>query len=357
MSPRSALLGMTRAEMEALFPGDPKARVRAKQLAKWLYERGADDFEVMTDLPADVRTKLGQEYITNPLQVLVEQRSADGVIKLLVDSGDGQGFECVLLPYKDRVSCCISTQVGCAMGCEFCATGLSGFDRNLSAGEIIGQYFLLQKLSDRRISHVVYMGMGEPLHNYDAVVKSLRLFKEGVGLSYRHLTVSTVGLVPQIDRLAEERMPIHLAVSLHSPFDEIRDKFMPINKRWPVAELIAASKRYAKTTGRKITFEYLLINEVSDTLDQAKELAELLRGFPCLVNLIPFNYVDTRLGFSRPSNNRIRAFRDTLEAKGINVTQRMERGHDIAAACGQLKGEHAGRFAKRGELLELPLSS
>jgi 23S rRNA (adenine2503-C2)-methyltransferase len=276
--------------------------------------------------------------------------SRDGVTKLLVHGGDGQGYECVLLPFAGRVSCCISSQVGCALGCEFCATGLGGFDRNLDAGEIVGQYLRLQKLTPRRISHVVFMGMGEPLQNYEAVLKSVRLFHEEVGLSYRHITISTVGIVPEMRRLAEERLPIHLAVSLHSPLDEIRSSLMPVNRKWPVAVLLEASREYVAATGRKITFEYLLINEVTDTEEQATELAKLVKGFPCLVNLIPFNQVDTARGFSRPSRNRVRRFRTILEAAGVNVSQRMERGHDIAAACGQLAGRHEGKFAKRRSL-------
>lgn len=347
---------MTSGDIGRLFEGDPLARVRGRQVADWIYKRGAQNVHEMTDIPAIDRARLSEQYEVSPLAVRAEQRSVDGVIKLLVDNGDGQAFECVLLPFEDRVSCCISTQVGCAMGCEFCATGLGGFDRNLSVGEIVGQYLMLQRYSDRRISHVVYMGMGEPLHNYDAVVASLRLFKNEVGLSNRHITISTVGLVPQIDRLAQEALPIHLAVSLHSPLDEVRSSLMPVNHRWPVADLIASCRKYVRATGRKITFEYLLMDGVNDTVEQAHAFARLIEGLPSLVNLIPFNYVDTRLGLKRPSNNRIRAFRGALEANGVNVSQRMERGHDIAAACGQLKGRHEGKFARRG-LSELPLSS
>jgi 23S rRNA (adenine2503-C2)-methyltransferase len=349
---------MTRAEVESLVEGDALARVRAKQLADWVYKRGAEDFEEMTDLPASTRASLGDRLSVRPGRVLTEQRSSDGVIKLLMDSFDSQAYECVLLPFDGRVSCCISSQVGCAMGCEFCATGLSGFDRNLSAGEIVSQVLELQALTDRRISHVVFMGMGEPLLNYDELVKSLRLLKEEVGIGYRHITVSTVGIVPEIYRLSREALPIHLAISLHSPIDEIRSGFMPVNRKWPVGELLRAARDYYKTTGRKVTFEYLLIENVTDTIEQAKELGQLMKGFPTLVNLIPFNYVDTERGFHRPSNNRVRAFRIALEAAGVNVTQRVERGHDIAAACGQLKGQHEGRFAKRrSRLSELPVTS
>jgi 23S rRNA (adenine2503-C2)-methyltransferase len=235
------------------------------------------------------------------------------------------------------------------MGCRFCATGLGGFDRNLEAGEIVGQYLLLQSLTERRIGHVVFMGMGEPLLNLPNVLKSLRLLHDEVGLSYRHLTVSTVGLVPQIRQLAEENLPIHLALSLHSPIDEIRDRLMPVNHKWPVAEVVGAMRGYGQTTGRKVTFEYLLIKEVTDTPDQARELARLVKGFPNVVNLIPFNWVDTEQGFARPERERVRRFRSILESAGVNVTERTERGHDIAAACGQLAGEHAGRFAKRAK--------
>ncbi|MDQ2985273.1 MAG: 23S rRNA (adenine(2503)-C(2))-methyltransferase RlmN [Armatimonadota bacterium] len=353
-----AVAGLDRTEMASLFEGDALARVRGVQLADWVYKRGAVDFDDMTDLPAAVRTSLAENFRICPGRVVLEQRSTDGVVKLLMDSFDGQAYECVLLPFQERVSCCISTQVGCAMGCEFCATGLSGFDRNLSAGEIVAQVLELQRESVRRISHVVFMGMGEPLLNFEELVKSLRLLNEEVGIGFRHMTVSTVGIVPEIYRLAKEQMPIHLAISLHSPLDDVRSSFMPVNKKWPVSELMQAARDYERDTRRKVTFEYLLIENVTDTPEQAHALAALVKGFPTLVNLIPFNYVDTERGFSRPSNNRVRNFRSILEGAGVNVTQRVERGHDIAAACGQLKGQHEGRFAKRRpRLSELPLTS
>ena len=324
--------------------------MRAAQLANHLYRRAEASFEDMADLPAALRKELAETYQVQPLQIAVLKESADAVKKLLVHNGDHQVFECVLLPYEDRVSCCISSQVGCPMGCTFCATGLGGFDRNLTAGEIVGQYLALQRLTDRRISHVVFMGMGEPLLNLPNVLKALTLLHEEVGLSYRHLTVSTVGLVPQIDQLAKEQLPIHLALSLHSPIDSIRDRLMPVNHKWPVKEVIGAMKRYQRATGRKITIEYLLINGVTDTLDQADALAGLIKGTPSVVNLIPFNWVDTEQGFSRPSRQSVRAFKDRLASLGINVTERVERGHDIAAACGQLAGEHAGRFGRHKPL-------
>lgn len=357
MNPPIFLAGNTPLELAELAGRGADSRLRGRQIAAWIYERGATEFWEMTDLPEALRKRLGETCRVSPLKVLKETRAADGVIKLLVHSGDKQGFECVLLPYEDRVSCCLSTQVGCAMGCGFCATGLGGFDRNLDAGEIVGQYLLLQGLSERRISHVVFMGMGEPLLNYESLLKSLRLLHDEVGLSYRHITVSTVGIVPKIVALADEQLPIHLAISLHSAVDEVRDRLMPVNKKWNVDTLISACRQYVETTGRKITFEYLLIQDVTDTLDQAEALAKKVKGLQCLVNLIPFNPVSTPDDYKAPSKARVRAFRALLERKGINVSQRMERGQEISAACGQLAGEHAGKFRSDRSFKLLPLSS
>lgn len=388
-APLPALVGHTAAEIESLLSERPDAKLRAKQLAKWIYLKAAVDFESMHDLPKEFRSWLAERFRVSPLEVAKHMRSTDDVDKLLVHGGDGEVFECVLLPYQDRVSCCISSQVGCPMGCAFCATGLGGFDRNLTAGEIVGQYLLLQRLrkdnlaertterreaivsalapgfqskgkmleeagkeEKERISHVVFMGMGEPLLNLANVIKALRILHEEVGLSYRHLTVSTVGLAPQIRELATNELPIHLALSLHSPFDAIRDSLMPVNKKWPVAEVIGAMKDYHEATGRKITIEYLLIGDLTDSIAQAQELARLIKGTPNVVNVIPFNWVQTAQGFQRPTRERVKAFKNELKKRGVNVTERMERGHDIAAACGQLAGEHKGRFANRpGNLL------
>ncbi len=354
---KPSLVGLGREELMEVLGARPDAKLRAKQLAHRLYARAEEDFAEMGDLPQGLREELAQRFVSQPLHIATHRKSTDGVEKLLVHRGDNAVYECVLLPYADRVSCCISSQVGCPMGCKFCATGLGGFDRNLDASEIVGQYLLLQRLSPRRISHVVFMGMGEPLLNLENVVKSLRLLHDEVGLSYRHLTVSTVGLVPQIRELANEQMPIHLALSLHSPIDSIRDRLMPVNHKWPVKEVMGAMRDYQKSTGRKITIEYLLIKGITDTPDQAHELAQLVKGVPSVVNLIPFNWVDTEQGFARPERERVRAFRSILEGRGVNVTERVERGHDIAAACGQLAGQHGGRFAKRTGATSLPVHS
>jgi len=346
MAPLPPLVGLYSKELEELFPGDPAAPMRARQVAAWVYRRRATTFEEMSDLPTADRQRLSATRSVLGLTVLAEQRADDGVVKLLLDGGDGQGFEAVLLPFERRVSCCLSSQVGCAMGCKFCATGLSGFDRNLTTGEIVAQYLLLQSRFERRISHVVFMGMGEPLHNYDAVLGAIRLLHEEVGVSLRHITLSTVGIVPGIERLGDEGLPLHLAVSLHSPLDSVRSELIPANKRWDVSEVVEAAKGYFHKTRRKVTFEYLLIDGVTDSVQQAEELARLIRGLPCIVNLIPFNPVPNEHGFRTPARSRIRAFRQTLEARGARVTQRVERGQSIAAACGQLKGMHAGRFGK-----------
>ncbi len=355
--PRTSLIGLNTAELSELAVKLGESAYRGKQLASRLYQKYDSTFDAMAELPKPFRDKLELESIITPIQVASHQISSDGVEKLLVHNGDHQVYECVLLPYEDRVSCCLSTQVGCPMGCTFCATGLSGFDRNLSVGEIVAQYIVLQNLSPRRISHVVFMGMGEPLLNFDNLIKAISIFHDEIGLSHRHLTVSTVGLVPQIDALAKLDLPINLALSLHSPLDEVRDKIMPVNHKWPVYTVVQTMRKYQKKTGRKVTFEYLMIDELNDSRAQAIALAALVKGFPCVVNLIPFNWVDTGQGFKRPRRDRVHAFRAELEKRGITVTERIERGHDIAAACGQLAGQHTGKFAKRSSLSALPVIS
>lgn len=331
--------------------------MRGKQIAHHLYKRAATSFDEMLDLPQDLRAHLNEKYCVSPINVATHRTSSDQVEKLLVHNGDGNVYECVLLPYKDRVSCCISSQVGCPMGCTFCATGLGGFDRNLTAAEIVGQYLQLQSLTERRISHVVFMGMGEPLLNLKNVLKAMQILHDEIGLSYRHITVSTVGLVPQIKELAKHNLPIHLALSLHSSFDVVRDRLMPVNQKWPVKEVVKTMRDYQTATGRKVTFEYLLIDQVNDTEEQAEALIPLLKGMPNVVNLIPFNWVDTENGYARPTKERVRAFRRVLERAGMNVTERQERGHDIAAACGQLAGQHKGKFSRRSPSTPLPIVS
>ncbi|MCC6686445.1 MAG: 23S rRNA (adenine(2503)-C(2))-methyltransferase RlmN [Fimbriimonadaceae bacterium] len=357
MNSRKCLMGMASEELASLASGMGEGAYRGRQIAHRLYRQNALNLEDMPELPKLFREKLAEAADLCPIEIAEHFKSTDKVQKLLVHNGDRNLYECVLLPYEDRVSCCLSTQVGCPMGCTFCATGLGGFDRNLSHHEIVAQYLLLQSITGRRISHIVFMGMGEPLLNLDNVLKAINIFTKEIGLSARHLTISTVGLVPQIKKLEEQRLPIHLALSLHSPLDEVRDSMMPVNHKWPVREVVRTMREYQKATGRKVTFEYLLIERVNDTQEQAKELAMLIKGIPCVVNLIPWNWVDVgQQGFKRPSRERVRAFRNALEKLGVNVTERVERGHDIAAACGQLAGRHQGKFAKRSTTAGAPES-
>ncbi|MEN3001519.1 MAG: 23S rRNA (adenine(2503)-C(2))-methyltransferase RlmN [Armatimonadota bacterium] len=342
--PKTVLVGLSTAQLRAWVSetfGEPA--YRGTQLAQWIYAKAATEFEQMTDLPAALRARLRDQAVITPNAISLTQQSRDGTVKCLLRLADENEVECVLLPYEDRVSVCLSTQVGCAMGCRFCATAQGGYTRNLTAGEIIDQLLHLQRLSERRISHVVLMGMGEPLLNLENVVQALRLMHDEVGISYRRMTVSTVGIVPKIYALAEYDLPITLAVSLHAPDDETRARLMPVNRKWGVETLIQAARDYFEKTRRRITFEYLLLREVNDTPWHAEQLAKKLRGVPCLVNLIPFNYVPTPDNFQRPEAERVRRFRQILEAAGVEVTQRVERGHDIDAACGQLRGRHRGK--------------
>lgn len=353
---KASLVGLSRHELRQVVEGLGEKAFRGDQIHNWLYSHAAQTFGDMKNLPASLVESLTHGHQVTPLLVASHKTSIDGVDKLLVHSGDDQVFECVLLPYEDRVSCCLSSQIGCPMACTFCATGLGGFERNLGVDEIVGQYLLLQSISARRISHVVFMGMGEPLLNLDNLIASMKVLTEEVGLSYRHITVSTVGLVPKIDALAEHNIPIHLALSLHSPIDEIRSKLMPVNLKWPVKEVLASMQRYQQRTRRKITIEYLLIDGVNDSVDEARLLGTLLKGFSVVVNLIPFNWVDTGHGFKRPKRSSVARFRAALEESGVPVTERVERGHDIAAACGQLAGQHAGRFGRRRSLTSIPVT-
>jgi 23S rRNA (adenine2503-C2)-methyltransferase len=351
-----SLVGLSTTQIATALGDIPNAKLRSKQISNQIYKQAQCEWDEMHDLPILLREQLKHQFKVQPLTVAAHRTSQDSVDKLLVHNGDNQVYECVLLPYPDRVSCCLSSQVGCPMGCTFCATGMGGFDRNLGVDEIVAQYLTLQRISPKRISHVVFMGMGEPLLNLKNLVASLRILHDEIGLSYRHITVSTVGLVPQIYELAECKIPIHLALSLHSPLDSVRDTLMPVNEKWPVKEVVEAMKAYQGTTGRKVTFEYLLINNVNDTEEQARALVPLLKGMPNVINLIPFNWVDTGFGFSRPTAQRVSRFRSILKSAGMNVTVRAERGHDISAACGQLAGQHTGKFARRAKST-IPLSS
>lgn len=311
---------------------------RAKQIRQWL-DRGITDFEQMTNLPKDLRATLAELYTVPGVTILRKLTSAiDGTVKYLFQLDDGETVESVLMQYKHGWSQCLSTQVGCKMGCTFCATGMGGFIRNLSAAEIYAQIEAAQQDTGVRVSSVVLMGMGEPLDNYEQVVRFLRMLGEegGVHIGMRHISLSTCGVVPGIYRLMEEQIPLTLSISLHAPNDAIRSLSMPVNHRWPIEELLKACRDYIDATGRRISFEYAMIDGLNDSDACAEELADRLRGMLCHVNLIPVNAVEGKQQ-QRSSRERIRSFVAVLERKGINVTVRRTLGADINASCGQLR--------------------
>ena len=334
------LRGLLLPELEGLAERLGERRFRGRQIARWLYTHGAGTVDEMTDLPHGFRSQLQAGWRVSGLVVHRAYDAPDGsATKFLVALDDGQTIECVLMRFDDgRRTACISTQVGCAMGCGFCATGLSGFSRNLSAGEILGQALLIRARADARLSNVVFMGMGEPLANYDATIRSAQLLSApyGLGIGMRHLTISTVGLVPQIRRLAKERLQLTLAVSLHAPTDDLRTRLVPVNQRYPLADLLAACREYVAETGRRITFEYVLIEGMNDHDEEAYTLARLVRDVHCHINVIPLNPV-AGIGLRRPPVPRVHAFARILHRAGIPSTIRIERGTDIQAACGQLR--------------------
>jgi 23S rRNA (adenine2503-C2)-methyltransferase len=346
-----ALLGLNTEELRALVQEEGEPAYRGNQLAEWIYRRGARTFEEMTNLPETLRVQLNRKYEVGRSQVVTAQHSRDGTAKLLLAMCDGATVETVGLPYADRFSCCLSTQVGCPVGCVFCATGLSGYTRDLTAGEIVGQALAVQEEARNyssqidkcscRIDHITFMGMGEPLLNYAATVKAIQLLNRELDIAMRRLTLSTVGFVPGIRRLAQEKPQITLAVSLHAPTDNLRRQLVPKMVKWSVAEIIDACHEYVQQTSRRVTFEYCLLGGVNDGIAEARELTSLLRGLNCHVNLIPYNSIQ-KLGFHDPSPKGIRAFREVLSSAGIQVTQRVQRGPDIDAACGQLRQRITG---------------
>lgn len=320
--------------------GEP--RFRAKQVREWLYEKRAATFDEMTNLPKPLRERLKTEAQLGTLELEAEQHSQDGTIKRVYRLHDGQLIESVLMEYDDeRRTACISTQAGCAMGCVFCATGQMGFARHLTADEIFEQamYFArdLHAAGDR-LSNVVLMGMGEPFHNYEASLTAVRRLMSDLGIGARHITVSTVGLVPMIRRFAQEGLQVKLAVSLHAATDRERDALLPINRRWNLSELMAACREYVERTGRRMTFEWTLIQGENDTPEQAHALGRLLKGLHCHVNVIPLNPTTGYHG-GPSAAGRVEAFIATLAEYGIPATVRVRRGIDIDAGCGQLKAK------------------
>jgi len=331
----SSLIGMDTRSLESLAVSLGEPAFRGRQLAHWLYRRQVREVDEWTNLPLLFREKLRTSYRVTTLTEIGQQESADGTVKKGFRLQDGEIIESVLIPGKGGATVCVSTQVGCPVGCLFCATGHSGYRRNLTPGEIIEQVLLWQSVT--HVTHVVFMGMGEPLLNYAAVLRAVRLLNQEVGIGMRNLTISTVGIVPQIRRLAREQLQLTLAVSLHAPDDALRQRLIPTQHRYSVAELVSACRDYVAATHRRVTFEYVLLAGINDTPRHARSLASLLRGLVCNVNLIPYNPAAVEADFQRPSPARISRFRSHLEKAGIAVTQRRERGLDIEAACGQLR--------------------
>lgn len=313
------------------FPFDiPGPSFRERQVRSWVFQRFARRFMDMTDLPLGVREELTKVYPEIRPKPIVVKEADHGETRKAVFPG---GYEAVAMRYPDRKTVCISSQAGCGLGCTFCATGQMGLIRNLTTWEIISQVLWAGWVFGERPTNVVFMGMGEPLANYERVVEAVRVINDEVGISARKITVSTVGLVPMIDRLGAESLPVKLAVSLHAPDDETRDELVPINKRWPVSDCIAAAKRFRAMHGRRVTIEYAMIDRVNDHGWQAKRLADLLKGTDIHVNLIPLNPTP---GFGVPASPRVEWFARELRGLGTNVTIRDTRGQDIDAACGQL---------------------
>jgi 23S rRNA (adenine2503-C2)-methyltransferase len=319
---------------------------RARQLSRWIHQRGQDDFDAMTDLARGFRERLREQAVVRASAVISDHVSADGTRKWLLDVGAGNAVEMVFIPEAQRGTLCVSTQAGCAVNCLFCSTGKQGFSRNLEVAEIVGQLWWANRTlgpgpaGERPVSNVVFMGMGEPLQNYEATLSALRLMLDdnAYGLSRRRVTVSTSGVVPMIDRLRQD-CPVALAVSLHAPDDALRDQLVPINRKYPLAELLAACARYLEAAPRDfITFEYVMLDGVNDSDEHARRLLSLVRGLPCKFNLIPFNPFP-HAGLRRSPDARVRRFGQILIEAGIVTTVRRTRGDDIDAACGQLAGE------------------
>lgn len=316
---------------------------RAEQIFDWLYNKRVSDFEDMSNLSKNLREKLAQHFSITSLKTLIQQTSADGTIKFLFELHDGFSIETVLMRHDYGNSVCVTTQVGCRIGCTFCASTLGGLKRNLEAGEIVSQVVKVQQAldeTDERVSSVVIMGIGEPFDNFDNMMSFLKIINhdKGLNIGARHITVSTSGIVPKIYQFADENMQINFAISLHAPNTEIRSRLMPINRAYKLDDLMKAVRYYINKTGRRISFEYGLFGGVNDQVEHAEELAKLIKGLKCHVNLIPVNYVPER-DYVRTPKEQIFLFEKTLKQNGVNVTIRREQGHDIDAACGQLRAK------------------
>ncbi len=334
------LKALTLPELKAFLTSLGMKQYRANQVYQWLYQKGADSFDDMTNLSKEERHTLNEKACISNLILVKRQTASDGTEKYLFELEDGNRIESVLIPDEDRLTLCISTQVGCAMGCKFCLTGKGGLKRNLEAYEIVDQVIAVRRLLNKRITNIVLMGMGEPLANYDNTISALRILlnEKALNFSNRKVTLSTAGLIPQIDKLGKEGITVNLAISLNATTDDVRNKIMPINKKYPIKELIAACKRFPLPKRRRITFEYVMLKSINDTKEDAERLCRLLKGIPCKVNLIPFNEYQG-CEFKKPDEEAIERFREILIDHHIMAITRKSKGADILAACGQLRGE------------------
>ena len=340
VAPRRAILDVPAGELRDWLAAHGQPPLRAKQVRRWLLAGRAESFEQMSDLPRELRPQLAEAFGALGTQVSIHQAAKDGTHKLLLRLADGGQIECVLIQDENRRTACISTQVGCGMGCVFCASGLNGVERNLTTGEILEQLVRLRNLlpRDERLTHIVVMGMGEPLANLDNLLAALEIagHKNGLGIGARHITISTVGLPAKIRQLADAGKQYHLAVSLHAPNDALRSQIVPTNDKIGLQAILDAADHFFQTTGRQVTFEYVLLGGVNDDFRQARELAQLLRGRKAHVNLIPFNEVEG-LPYRRPTPESLTAFIAQLTREGISVKVRKRKGSEIDAACGQLR--------------------
>jgi 23S rRNA (adenine2503-C2)-methyltransferase len=339
------------SELAAFLAERKQPAYRARQIRQWLFQKKTISFDEMTNLSRALREQLEERFTVSRLKTVRRAESKDGTVKFLFGLGDGARIESVLIPEARRLTLCISTQAGCGFGCAFCATAVLGLRRNLSASEIVDQIIETSRTlaENERITHVVLMGMGEPLANYRETVKALEIISNaewGLGISPRRITLSTVGLVPQIQKLMEETQ-VNLAISLHAPDDRLRAELMPVNRKYSLSQLLDCCRKLPIPRRKRITFEYVLLGGVNDSERHARELAELLRGIPSKVNVIPFN-PHPGSAFSRPLPEDIERFQTVLRNLGVQVNVRRPRGDDIQAACGQLQGEESGRAQRRG---------
>ena len=334
------LSGLTLAEIEKITDELHASKFRARQIHNWIYLKSVKNIDDMTDLSVKFREELKKAAVVSNVKIKVKQVSSDGTIKYLIEFPDGECVETVLMRFDNRanLTACVSSQIGCAVNCSFCATGKRGFIRNMTYKEIVEQVLTIQRDTGLKVTNIVFMGQGEPLLNLDNVRKAMEIFNENFQIGARRLTVSTSGIIPGIYKLAENDMQSTLAISLHAPNHEIRRKLMPIEDKYNMSDLKTALKKYVDKTGRRITIEYLLAKDLNDTPQAAKELAEYLSDIKCNVNLIPYNPT-AKNDYQRPSNNTIQKFKYLLEHSGKKVTIRLERGADIDAACGQLRGK------------------